>query len=341
MGMLPSHVVLLAKESKKHPIKGSVLTLGQQSVYLSLAEVKEILESQDISLSLLKDGFDVQSKVNKGQAIWDNRTNAQTVLSLLGGEEVFVSDCSAYEDPDFLIDLNYPVNDEYFEKFDVILDIGTLEHVFNIPMLLRNLNFMLKKGGQVIMIAPTSNSIDHGFYSISPTLFFDSFSVNNFNNFSCYLSEADPKMLFLGFPPTKSKIYQYHYVGPQFCLTSKHTIETIFFATKSISGNSVEFKIPSQSIYSNDINWSVEQTGKALASHAEVKIFSKSKCFFKKLYKKFSYILPARLLMIINISRYNILKHIIKSPNLTFLGKIYCSSNFKTFNCSTTVKFKK
>jgi hypothetical protein len=341
MGMLPSHIAMLAREQESHPIRGDVLTLGQQGVYATLNEVKEILESQKITPASLPGGFDVKSKVNKSSEIWARRTNAQTVLSLLGAKKVFASDCSEYENPDFVIDLNYPVGDEYFEKFDVILDIGTLEHVFNIPMLLRNLNFMLKKGGEVILIAPASNSIDHGFYSISPTLFHDYFSANNHGNFSCYLSEESPDMLFLGFPPTKANIYQYAYVGPQFCLSSAHAIETIFFATKnSNDSNSSEIKIPSQSLYSNEPNWEGAQTKGNVASQNGENESLKTKARLKKLYLKLRPFLPSFLLTIIFVAYSKISRKAVSSPNLTYIGSIKCAPNFKTLNCRTTVRFK-
>ncbi len=38
---------------------------------------------------------------------------------------------------------------------------------------------MLKEGGRIIHLAPSSNYVDHGFYMFSPTLFSDYYSSNN------------------------------------------------------------------------------------------------------------------------------------------------------------------
>lgn len=341
MGMLPSHIALLAKEQKKHPLRGKVLTLGQQAVYSTLAEVEEILESQNIALSTLKDGFDVTSKINKGSKLWDKRTNAQTVLSLMGANEVLVGDCSQYENPDFLMDLNFPVGEEYFEKFDVILDIGTSEHVFNIPMLLRNLNFMLKKGGEIILMNPTSNTIDHGFYSISPTLFFDYFAANNYENFNCYLCEEDPEMLFLEFPPPKVNVYRYDYVGNQFCFLSNKAVETIFFATKNINCSSGEFKTPSQSLYTRQPNWKGDSIEKDVKKQGKKNnVLVKVKPILKLMFKKLKPFLPSRLLSEILILYYSGLRKKIHSPNLTYIGNIKCSSNIVNLSSHTTVRLE-
>ena len=59
-------------------------------------------------------------------------SNAQAVLTLLGADVVQVSDISPNETPDFIIDLNNPVGPEFNQKFDVIFDIGTLEHIFDV-----------------------------------------------------------------------------------------------------------------------------------------------------------------------------------------------------------------
>ena len=42
MGILEPHLKLLAMEHEKHPIKGQVLTLGQQAVYATFDRVKQI-----------------------------------------------------------------------------------------------------------------------------------------------------------------------------------------------------------------------------------------------------------------------------------------------------------
>ena len=39
---------------------------------------------------------------------------------------------------------------------------------------------MLKKGGRILHILPSTNEVDHGFYMFSPTLFFDYYGENGF-----------------------------------------------------------------------------------------------------------------------------------------------------------------
>ena len=255
-------------EQVRHPIKGDVLTVGQQAVYGTLEDVKNIFMSYGLKLKSLKEGFDSKNKIPAWVGTpWGKFTNAQTVMMLLGAERVFVTDISDYEHPDYIIDLNYDINEEYYERFDAILDAGTLEHVFDISVALSNLVKMLKKGGRIILISPSSNAIDHGFYSFSPTLFFDFFTANGFSNFSCYLIEGS-NFNFM----KKSKIYRYNHIGKDCPLTSKNRVEVCFFATKNNDINLKKINKPVQSIFSS-FYWDKKKYGKDASG--KLKIFKK------------------------------------------------------------------
>jgi len=91
-------------------------------------------------------------------------------------------DYSDYEAADYIFDLNCEnIPTELLDKFDLILDGGTIEHVFHLPNVLRNIFKMLKIGGRIIHFSPSSNHMDHGFYMFSPTFFSDYYKTNNFD----------------------------------------------------------------------------------------------------------------------------------------------------------------
>lgn len=247
MGLLKRDLYLLAIEHKKHPIKGNVLTLSQQAVDATLDEVKLLLKNEKICLNNLPPGFDTKSKIPDWQGTgWDNSTNCQTVLTLLGAERVYAADISNYENPDIIMDLNVPVDNKYHNKFDVILDAGTLEHIFNIPQALENIRLMAKPGGTIILITPASGAIDHGFYQISPTLYYDYFGINGFENFSCFILEGSG---------SKGKIYKYKPDATGILtLVSKKGIAVAFFASKS-TNNNLKTNMPIQGLYNASPYW--------------------------------------------------------------------------------------
>ena len=65
------------------------------------------------------------------------------------------------------------------EKFDYVLDAGTLEHIFDLPCALRNMSNMVKAGGSVIHIVPLFGWLNHGFHNFSPILFEEFYQANN------------------------------------------------------------------------------------------------------------------------------------------------------------------
>ena len=85
-------------------------------------------------------------------------------------------DASNYENATFIHDMNKPLPIELRQKYDTVIDFGTLEHIYNIPQALENCSLLCKPGGQIIHSLPTNNSCGHGFWQISPELFFSLYS---------------------------------------------------------------------------------------------------------------------------------------------------------------------
>ncbi len=85
----------------------------------------------------------------------------ETVLASLGFERIVRIDVSDYEEVEVLFDLNAPETPpELCGQFDVILNLGTLEHVFHIPNALAHLHRMLRPGGRIVHLfrAPTAST---------------------------------------------------------------------------------------------------------------------------------------------------------------------------------------
>ena len=62
--------------------------------------------------------------------------------------------------------------------FDVIINHGTAEHVFNIAQVFRTMHDACEVGGLMVHDAPFTGWIDHGFYCLHPTLFYDLAQAN-------------------------------------------------------------------------------------------------------------------------------------------------------------------
>ena len=104
------------------------------------------------------------------------------LLTHFGSVKVDSYDYSDYEGATFTCDLNKPLpsnltGPEYL--YDTIMDPGSIEHIFNIPQAFKNISDMCKIGGTILHALPTNNYCGHGFWQISPELFFSLYSEDN------------------------------------------------------------------------------------------------------------------------------------------------------------------
>ena len=79
---------------------------------------------------------------------------------------------------DWRCDINHPV--DIPDRFDAITNFGTAEHIFNIAEVFRSMHVLLRKGGVQLHGLPAFGDVNHGFYNIHPTLYFDIASANGY-----------------------------------------------------------------------------------------------------------------------------------------------------------------
>ena len=104
---------------------------------------------------------------------------ADSLFTFLGAEEVRSFDASSYEGASDIHDFNARIDPEYHRQFDLVLDAGSLEHVFLATTALQNCMEMVRVGGHLIVMSPANNYLGHGFYQFSPEFYFRSLSDEN------------------------------------------------------------------------------------------------------------------------------------------------------------------
>jgi hypothetical protein len=137
------------------------LMLGRQESYLSSREFAQILTQGGLP--------DL-----RGTKIWDRY--AEPLFEILGSQQTDSLDFSEYEGATIIHDLNNDIPDKLKSIYSVVFDGGTLEHVFNFPVAIRNCMSMLAVGGHFVSITPANNQLGHGFYQFSPELFYSLFT---------------------------------------------------------------------------------------------------------------------------------------------------------------------
>jgi SAM-dependent methyltransferase len=137
------------------------LTLGRLNYYLGTKETRQLLRWADIDPATCPKLLDYHAS-----------RYAETFMETLGAEQVQSLDASGFEGATIVHDLNLPVPESLKGQFDVVCDGGTIEHVINFPVVIRNCMEMVKVGGHLILGTPGNNLFGHGFYQFSPELWF-------------------------------------------------------------------------------------------------------------------------------------------------------------------------
>jgi SAM-dependent methyltransferase len=104
---------------------------------------------------------------------------AEQLFIFLGSKKVDSFDISDFEQATFLHDMNKPIESTRVNAYDLVYDGGTLEHVFNFPVAIKNCMEMVRPGGYFLSVTMANNFNGHGFYQFSPELFFRIFSPEN------------------------------------------------------------------------------------------------------------------------------------------------------------------
>lgn len=160
---------LIFGEAKRRALSGSVLTLGRQDVTVTPTTLRKVAEQCDFALP----------RPLPPDRPPDDRLDDATLLRSLGFDRVDSMDVNAYEGATIIHDLNQRAPPPGLEgRFDLVFDRGTSEHVFHLPNLLSSLVRLVKPGGRIMHLVPSSNHVDHGFYMFSPTLFHDFYRAN-------------------------------------------------------------------------------------------------------------------------------------------------------------------
>lgn len=141
---------------------GKTATIGRHRIVMGNKYIKKML-----NLSEIIDYGDYCEKL---------------LLTNFGSVKVDSYDFSDYEGATFTHDFNKPLpsnltGPEYL--YDTIIDSGSLEHIFNVPQAFKNISNMCKIGGTILLLLPANNFCGHGFWQMSPELFFSLYSDAN------------------------------------------------------------------------------------------------------------------------------------------------------------------
>ena len=160
-----SQIMNFLRYMKRYGDFKRTVTLGRQNIYYKMPELKHLSPAEYLYLK----GY-----LRKNETYVDN-----LLRDFFGASSVDSIDRSEWEGATIIFDMNNDIPTKLKEKYDTVIDSGTLEHIFNIPRALENTSYLCKPGGQIIHALPANNFCGHGFWQISPELFFSLYSDKN------------------------------------------------------------------------------------------------------------------------------------------------------------------
>jgi SAM-dependent methyltransferase len=143
--------------------------IGRQELFIDPVSLQRILRC----FGMAKSDAEVRGLLTEAGGF------AEPLLQLLGAEHISSVDASPYEGSSIVHDMNLEIPDNLKRSFSVVIDAGTLEHIFDFPRAIKNCMEMVQPGGHLLMITPANNFMGHGFYQFSPELFFRVCSPDN------------------------------------------------------------------------------------------------------------------------------------------------------------------
>lgn len=192
MGLTSTSLKFVLKKSKKYRFRGPVLTFGNQDIYATEKDIKDWAKKDNIPLEspkkiLYSSSKDVQ-QINKQT---QNCIHAITFFEFIGINEkqYYDIDKFAFDKPKIIHDLQLPMDKRFYNFFNLVLDSGTLEHIFDVKSVMENIVRITKIGGYVLQFIPAQNFLNHGFYQFSPTFFHDFYHNNGFDVVESYIIE--------------------------------------------------------------------------------------------------------------------------------------------------------
>jgi hypothetical protein len=143
------------------------MTLGRQSIHIPPEDARPFFRK-----------FKMAASAGEISNIFKSKY-AESLFEYLGAKTIDSIDARSYQGVSIVHDMNNPIPETLKSRYSMVIDFGTLEHIFNFPVAASNVIDMTAPGGYILSMVPANNFCGHGLYQFSPELFFRTFSREN------------------------------------------------------------------------------------------------------------------------------------------------------------------
>ena len=245
--------------------------LGSQTSSINDIFVKNLLDNNKIIHKIQKKNLDNLSRFKS--------FTTEDYFKSVGFKEYKSIDINgAYNSLQFDLNKNISETYSYNEKYDLVINNGTGEHVFNQYALFLNFHNLTKLNGIMLNILPFIDWINHGFYNFNPIFFADLAASNNYEIVKISLANRDGaelklnnenlSILFEQIKPNRNDSKFKKMIDIAKTKLGRNILLVVI--TRKLSDN--EFKIPLQGKYLNDVSnfktdYNLQESGSATAAN--------------------------------------------------------------------------
>ena len=181
MGIIRQTIKALVHENNHKKISGDFVSLGKQSVNVSIGECEKLTNTK-FSIKL---GADKQTRHAKKDRKFKRITDHE-LISKAFKVNYFNLDISNYEGAKYIHDMNLKIPKKFENKFDFIFSGGCLDNIHNPSTALQNTSRMLKNNGRIMHWEAARGLVGH-FHFFCPEWFYSYYAINNFTDCKTYL----------------------------------------------------------------------------------------------------------------------------------------------------------
>lgn len=233
MSLIHSAVKLIIREHSHYNFEGPAVSLGIPEIYATAEELREWfpkLAGMDSKLEVSA----AKTSVNKyGSKLgW---VRAESFFEAFGISEFESLDIPGSEHRAAIQhDLNGPLPEGLCAKYKLLLDPGTLEHVFDQKACMETVTRALAVGGVAVHFVPIY-SYNGGYYSINPNVLHDYYALNGFGDVRAYILMWD-RYRWFSRKKTRCYVYRKDILGSRHALADfdqvRYTPHLLLFSRK-------------------------------------------------------------------------------------------------------------
>lgn len=171
--------------------KGDVLALGVQDVMFTHETASELIRDRKTDFRVMA-GSERTYHLSRNQRQFtsdpSHYMDVKDLFSMLGYRSLQTLDAFENDKPDIQWNLCDAIPEAMHNKYDLLFDIGCLEHTADIFQSLENVGNLVKPGGWVILYLPMVSPINTCMYHPNPPFYFDNLAQNGFGKFLAWIN---------------------------------------------------------------------------------------------------------------------------------------------------------